>query len=346
MLSKYAYIALAMLSLLTLCYACDSTNNEVTEAAMENSPIAAFDSILMSDSTETGHDLIENVVSKDTLGVFDWEVTEQHAWIPMQDGDGYGFYDTKTEEYVIKGQYEEAGDFSEGWAAVKQNGKWMFIDSMNQVVLEIPFEIIVNYHPLSGEVLPSGFSNGLCRVWENELAGFINKKGKVTIPIQYKRVGRFYEGLAVYSIEDPNADEPEWETISGILNTDGKVVVKAKYDWVCDYENGFSRVMHENKIGFFNRKGKLMFPLREAMAWSFSEGLAFMCDVDEDGEMNYEYYVVDTTGKVVLPGPYGYAGKFVNGKSATSIEDEGCVEINTKGEIIRKLGDWDCQEGC
>lgn len=73
-----------------------------------------------------------------------------------------------------------------------------------------------------------------------------------------------------------------------------------------------------------------------------------MTDLNEDGEHDYPYafYVVDTTGKVVLPGPYECAGRFYNGKAPNIITGEGCIEISSKGEIQRKLGDWDCQEGC
>ena len=287
------------------------------------------------------------MIYEDTLGVFDWEYEDHHAWIPMEDrnGDGFGFYNTATELFEIRGQYEEAGSFSEGWAAVKLNDKWLFIDSANQVQLKIPFEIRLERHELSDEVLPNGFSNGLCRVWKDDKAGFINKKGEVVIPIHHKYIGRFYDGLAIYSIQDPN-EESDWETLSGVLDIKGKVVVKAKYKWLDDYNNGFARIMHDDKVSFLNRQGNLIFPLRRTMGWKFREGLAFMCDVDEDGDMTNEYYVIDTTGKIVLPGPYTYAGEFVNGKSATYVEDEGCVEINTKGEILRKLGEWDCQEGC
>lgn len=302
----------------------------------------------LMDTTIIQLDTILSEAESDTLGVFENERIETVTWLPVEEKGLYGYYDPEKDEFIIKGQYEEAGLFSDGWAAVKKNDQWMFIDSNNQVMLKTDYEIRIEHHELSGEVLPCGFSFGLCPVWNNDKAGFIDKQGNVVVPLKYRYVGMFYEGLAVFSIPDANADEPEWESLSGILDSKGREIVKPIYDHISDYENGFARVFNGNDLGFLNRRGKLAFPMRKVMAWWFDEGLAFMTDLDEEGGYDYPYtfYVVDTTGKVVLPGPYEYAGRFYNGKAPTYIDGKGCVEINTKGEVLRKLGDWDCQEGC
>ena len=131
-----------------------------------------------------------------------------------------------------------------------------------------------------------------------------------------------------------------------VIDKDGKVILEAQYDDMDDYHNGYARVRHEGKFSFLDSTGQLIFPMREGMAWSFSEGLSFICDLDEYGDYTHKFYVINTKGETVLKGPYGYQGEFVNGKAATWIDDKGCVLIDTKGKVLKSLDEWACQEGC
>ena len=63
-------------------------------------------------------------------------------------------------------RYDFAGDFSEGFAEVKLNGKYGFIDKTGREVIPCKYEA-------AGE-----FSEGLAAVKLNGKYGFIDKKGK------------------------------------------------------------------------------------------------------------------------------------------------------------------------
>lgn len=86
----------------------------------------------------------------------------------------------------IKPQYEDAQLFSEDLAAVKQNGKWGYIDTDNKVV--IPFEYDLAYEFNEGKAIvgtsPRQETFGAGTEWEETTTyyemGFIDKAGKYT----------------------------------------------------------------------------------------------------------------------------------------------------------------------
>ena len=86
----------------------------------------------------------------------------------------YGFID-KNGKVVIEPQFDDAGDFSEGFAQVKKDGKWGFIDKSGKVVIEPQFR----------DAEP--FSEGFARVAIEVEGG----KGDVQIIIQGRRITTF-----------------------------------------------------------------------------------------------------------------------------------------------------------
>jgi hypothetical protein len=69
-------------------------------------------------------------------------------------------------------------------------------------------------------------------VWKDDKGGFIDKKGKLIVLIKYSYAAMFNEGLAVFSIRDLDADEPEWQTLMGVIDNKGRVIVKPIYDHI------------------------------------------------------------------------------------------------------------------
>lgn len=84
-----------------------------------------------------------------------------------QSGNGlWGFRDSKTKAEVIKPQYSDAHGFSFGYAAVKKNGKWFYINKSGQKIYDGAFdkagnfneygEAIVNVNGEWGSLTPAG----------------------------------------------------------------------------------------------------------------------------------------------------------------------------------------------
>lgn len=77
----------------------------------------------------------------------------------------YGYTDKKWNE-LIKPQYENFANFSEGLAAVKKGGKWGFIDKFNDLIIPYKYE------------RPGVFINGEAQVTKDGKDFYINRRGK------------------------------------------------------------------------------------------------------------------------------------------------------------------------
>lgn len=83
--------------------------------------------------------------------------------------------------------YENASDFSNGFAAVKENGKWGYINEKGVTV--IPFELD---SCMSADAMGSdcafGFRNGLVPVCKGEKFGIINSKNEAVVDFSFDRI--------------------------------------------------------------------------------------------------------------------------------------------------------------
>ncbi len=117
----------------------------------------------------------------------------------------YGFIDIDG-NMVIPPVYDQNTKFSNGWAAVSQNGKKFYIDTTGSIVLETPYKTI---GPFS--------DNGLAYYVQgkNEL-GYINRQGEKVITLflndplghdfssGYACIGRFSDGYSQFIDEQGN----------------------------------------------------------------------------------------------------------------------------------------------
>ena len=85
----------------------------------------------------------------------------------------------------LKLLYDDVGDFYEGLAWVKMNGKWGLIDKSGREVIPCKYDYARD------------FSEGLATVRINGKWGYIDKSGREVIPCKYNDVGNFSEGLAM-----------------------------------------------------------------------------------------------------------------------------------------------------
>jgi hypothetical protein len=81
--------------------------------------------------------------------------------------------------------YEDARPFTDdGWAAVKQNGKWGFIDTAGEFKIEPRFDDALS------------FSGHLAAVRQGELWGYVALTGKTAIEPQFLQAKSFFNGNA------------------------------------------------------------------------------------------------------------------------------------------------------
>lgn len=186
-----------------------------------------------------------------------------------------GFIDTTGKE-IIAAQFEEAGAFIKGLAKVMLNEKYGMINTAGKFVIPAKFVKISNphegrllvstekkcaYYDLNGkQIIPpseicagpvlgiEGFQEGLARIERKGKYGFIDKKGKLIIPVNFEQVGFFSNGLA------PFRKKKKW----GYINKSGKVIIEPIYDAASPFVDGKAKVKKDGLFGIISKEGKLI----------------------------------------------------------------------------------------
>src|SRR6266446_9170471 len=131
--------------------------------------------------------------------------------------------------------------------------------------------------------------------------GFIDRTGKVVIPIQFDSANNFHEGLALVTMSGKKA----------FIDATGKIVFNAAYDIVDDFSEGLAAVnigqtripnigliANPGKWGYIDKTGKLAIPMKFTHAENFSEGLAAVNIGDQDHGA-----FIDHAGKIIFEIP-------------------------------------------
>jgi uncharacterized protein YfaP (DUF2135 family) len=272
-------------------------------------------------------------VRYDTIGGF----LEGRA--AVQSAGLWGFID-ESGEVVIDLQYEDLKDvqdpvlyayavrdpekvlrgFYEGFAPVKKNGKWGYIDT-------------------DGNSLGPGFvyqdiwyfSEGYATVETDNKYGLLDSAGRYIIEpntygydgINYDVVRPIYEGLAGVNWDGRKS--------RGVINREGRLVVwfnPESIDLVQDYREGLASVRHHingvPKWGFIDRYGEIAIPIQYDSVSVFTDGAA---RVSSGGKFG----LIDGNGNVVLPLAYDEIGDFC--------DDIAYVRKGNKIGFVRRNGE-------
>ncbi|MDR3261107.1 MAG: WG repeat-containing protein [Tannerella sp.] len=192
--------------------------------------------------------------------------------------------------WAIKPIYEEIAPFSEGIAAVKQNGKWGYVAANGDEILSPAYEMAFSFSDGTGVLTGSGnqlkaivtktgnlitvdeeltvdsrfaaFSNGLLLVSKENKWGYLDKSGKIKIECRYKHAHPFSEELAAVCME-----EPFWYYIQ----PDGKEGIKPdrkrQIRWASGFSDDKALVLFNSSTGYIDRTGrKLNVPLPKITA--------------------------------------------------------------------------------
>lgn len=151
--------------------------------------------------------------------------------------------------------YERVSYFKEGLAYVKKGGKWGYVDQEGNVKIDFIFTQCEEFSEKLAQVCTS-----------DSTCGYINKKGKVKIPLVYgfNYGGQFREGLA--EVQKQN----QGDRLYGFINKKGKIIVPLEYETCFDYNqfyNGLGMLQFPNneynieykKLFYFDKKGRLFF---------------------------------------------------------------------------------------
>ena len=203
----------------------------------------------------------------------------------------YGYIDSKG-KYVLPLQWGNAESFNEGLAVVANDeGDYGYIDKTGRLVIPCKYGVAgyfsdglapVNdgYINKTGKtVIPRKddwneileFREGLAPVRNKDAKwGFIDTKGDVIIPFEWKSARWFGEGYA-----------PVWDNSGkcGYIDKTGRVVISLRDEWVNAgwFSEGLAPIKNkEEKWGYIDKTGNAVISYQWNDAWYFEDGLAWV----------------------------------------------------------------------
>lgn len=260
----------------------------------------------------------------------------------VKSGIKWGYMDAEG-KVVVPLQWEAVNSFSEGVAAVQVNSSTMphIIDKSGQKLFDIPF----------GTKYIGPFSEGLAKVAQNNLGGYMDKTGKMVIPAKYLNLGDFKNGMAIvvntanrYGFVDKTGKEvitPTYDgagnfsaeglapvkqgNLWGFVDRTGKAVIPPQFEAVSGFNNGVSAVKKGGKVGYIDAQNTEVVPLM------FEDGKEFLDDyaaVKQNGKWGFAN--LKGRGKLVIPAQYENVGKYA--------ENLVFVRLNGKAGAISRSG--------
>lgn len=228
---------------------------------------------------------------------------EQYLWAgnfsgglaPVMTHDQKVIYIDKQGKTVLDNDYFAGRPFTEGLAAVAdQQGNRSYIDRTGRVVLPCTFQ-----DELQDEneiVLFMPFSEGLAMIVCDDTIGFMDKKGKLAIPLRkYSEALPFSEGLAAVAVfwqDGANRDRCSW----GYINRRGEEVIPMQYEtYVSEmtniglleynsFHNGLAVVIKDEEMAYIDKTGKEIVPFGQFSELTrFSDGYAAVRDGERWG---------------------------------------------------------------
>jgi len=245
------------------------------------------------------------------------EFSEGVAAVMSKDKKGlnkWGFIDNSGKEVIPLIYDGGVGDFSEGLARVKCNGKLGWIDRTGKETIPLKYDET------------SIFFGGMAMVKIDGKVGFIDRTGKEIIPVKYDEIGNFSEdGLAKVK------NGSYW----GFIDKTGKEIIPVKFFTIGNFsEDGLAKVQRGNSWGYIDKTGKEIIPIEYGEIGSFSkEGLA---KVKGSGNSWWAYGFVDKAGKLIIPLEYYDARDFSNGYAVVKYYKDNRVDKKGTGKIY-----WD-----
>ncbi|MDO8680541.1 MAG: WG repeat-containing protein [Acidobacteriota bacterium] len=183
---------------------------------------------------------------------------------PVKTAEGAIAFVNRAGEVMLSGKFSSVtdGGFSEGVAPVESTGKWGYVDTAGEWIINPQFEGA------------QGFSGGLAPVVVGGKTGYINTAGRFIINPQYSWGGEFVDGSAI--ITQPAG--------MGLIDREGRAVVEVgKFEVVGTFQDGLARVKAGDGWGFIDSSGALAIGAEFDSADEFQNGLARVTALGKEG---------------------------------------------------------------
>lgn len=221
----------------------------------------------------------------------------------------------------LKTNFDDCG-FSDNRALVwdekkQQNG---FINRKGELIIPAIYD----------DALP--FEADVSIVRKGNKYGLIDTNGNTVLPIEYKSIWNFQEGLArvekeVYLPKTlENSEVIDYSLVYGYIDKNGKIVIPFEYEDAKSFSEGLASVKKNGKYGFIDKQNNTVIAFNYKYADSFEDGLAVAYVNDKAG-------YIDKNNKVVIPFQFCCAQGFF-GKYAVIGRGDHYGIIDKKGKIL------------
>ena len=238
-----------------------------------------------------------------------------------KDSQFWGFIN-KSGEFEIPAKYDIAVGFSCGWAFVREDGDFLFIDKNAK-----------NKHSVDKDELVEGevyFMYNHLRFQDGEYYGMWDNDFSVVIPADYKYLGTPSADKLVGFKEELSDDEG-----FGYLDMKGNVAIEPQWYYGDAFEDGMAVVYTRKgsgldatyKYGIINKKGEYIVEPQKNALWSMGENRFAM------GKSNGKYVVCDKNLEE-LSSSYDDMTVFSCGLAQVTKYDKGHGFIDKNGQEI------------
>jgi hypothetical protein len=194
-----------------------------------------------------------------------------------------------TWRWIIEPQYDVAWSFYEDLAAVRQNGKWGFIDKSGNFVIEPQFDGVRN------------FSDGMAAIKQKGKWGYANSNGEVVIEPKYYEAYDFKEDIA--RVERFANDENHHINKNGHVTP--VVPVKKKSKTITPTNRNVFQSAKNGKFGFTDKNKNWVIQPEFSNAKEFNDNVA--C-VSKNGKWGF----------IALLEPFEYVNEYIKTQLNTS----------------------------
>lgn len=206
--------------------------------------------------------IIESPCIYDEIGEY------SEGFYVVKSKEKFGYAPIIKDNICIYPQFEDAKPFHEGFAAVKMNGKWGFIDSIQSIVIPLEYENV------------GSFVDGKVEVWKDnrqyqiDFMGNAIKELHIPSECEYRRIGGFKEGLCAV----------EKDGHIGFIDTNENLIIPFEYnkpgyldDTPC-FSEGFACVRKGHFWGYIDKHNHVVFPFVFDHNRPIRNGRAFVYD--------------------------------------------------------------------
>lgn len=271
--------------------------------------------------------------------------------------DKYGFIDEKG-NIIIPFDYYEIDEFINGKAKVKK-GEWyefkcgLIDESGNELIeneIELPNGLVIGEKfekwgieskdkniilPFEYDYIGHKFVDGKTRISKDGNVGLINDMGEIIIPLEYKKIKEFRNGISIaskrtnirWSTNSEGDDFEKHDTCYGCIDEKGIVIIPFEYKFIGDFINGKATARNiKDNWGLLDSNNKTIIPFIYKGMCRFENGLFKV----RSNENNFGF--INENGDVIIPVIYARIGRFFDGKALACLSDNGIMKYGCISE--------------